>query len=341
MTSVVALGAVTGGINLAAGDAEICELGFTPGDYAEVSVERMAALRLALESSRGNLPEPRSGGSVANTTDLLARAGISCGFMGVGGDDRFGRLFVSNFERAAIAFLSELESGAVTGYDFYLYSAAATRTIVLTHGANALLSPARIDSEAIKSAQLVLLDGSALDFGPESEAALLCCIQAAEERGIPFVLTLAGTKIVDSYRAFFHTFGPKAQMVAGNLAQAAVLVGLEPGASLDQVRIELAKTAIDAVVTLDADGAFARFGADEFLLPTQPIEAVDSTGAGDSFLAAFLAASMQGLAVRQALAVGNFVAGEVVKCHGARLPIDRDVPGLMQDALQFAESLDD
>ncbi|MCO5194671.1 MAG: hypothetical protein M9930_15500 [Anaerolineae bacterium] len=74
MTSVVALGAVTGGINLAAGDAEIRELGFTPGDYAEVSVERMAALRLALESRRGNLPEPRSGGSVANTMDLLARA---------------------------------------------------------------------------------------------------------------------------------------------------------------------------------------------------------------------------------------------------------------------------
>ena len=49
-------GAVTGGINLAAGDAEICELGFTPR-LCRVSVERMAALRLApLESSRGNLP---------------------------------------------------------------------------------------------------------------------------------------------------------------------------------------------------------------------------------------------------------------------------------------------
>jgi len=341
MHSVVALGAVTGGINLPISDAELRELGLTPGGYTEISVDRMEELRLALETSRGNLPNPNSGGSVANTADLLARAGISCGFMGVGGDDTFGRAFVSNFERASLEFLSELETGAVTGYDFYLYSDDGVRTIVLTHGANSLLSPARIDIEAIKGADLVLLDGMALDFGPESEAAMVRCVQAAEEQGIPLVLTLASTKVVDSHRAFFDTVGPKAQMVAGNLEQAAVLVGLEPEASLDEVRVELAKTSIDAVVTLDADGAFARFGDKEFLLPTQKIEAVDTTGAGDSFLAAFLVARVKGLSVRQALAVGNVIAGEVVQHHGARLPINLDIPGLMQEAIQIAASLDD
>ena len=341
MHSIVALGAVTGGINLPISAAELRELGLTPGGYTEVSVDRMEKLRLALETSRGKLPNPNSGGSVANTADLLARAGISCGFMGVGGDDTFGRAFVSNFERASLEFLSELETGAVTGYDFYLYSDDGVRTIVLTHGANSLLSPARIDIEAIKGADLVLLDGMALDFGPESEAAMVRCVQAAEEQGIPLVLTLASTKVVDSHRAFFDTVGPKAQMVAGNLEQAAVLVGLEPETSLDEVRVELAKTSIDAVVTLDADGAFARFGDKEFLLPTQKIEAVDTTGAGDSFLAAFLVARVKGLSVRQALAVGNVIAGEVVQHHGARLPINLDIPGLMQEAIQIAASLDD
>ena len=341
MTSVVALGAITGGMDLLASDAELRELGFTPGSYTEISVDRMEELRLALENSRGTLPDPSSGGSVANTADLLARAGVSCGMMGVGGDDTFGRFFVSNFESASLEFLSELEDGAVTGYDFYLYSEDGARTIILTHGANSLLSPAWIDIEAIKGAELVLLDGIALDFGPESEAAMLHCVQAAEEKDVPFVLTLASTKVVDGYRAFFDTFGPKAQMVAGNLEQAAVLVGFEPEASLDEVRGELAKTSIDAVVTLDADGAFARFGDEAFLMPTQEIEAVDSTGAGDSFLAAFLVARMQGLSVRKALAVGNVVAGEVVQYQGARLPISVDVPALVQEAIRIAESLDD
>jgi ribokinase len=341
MTSVVALGAVTVGINLTASHAELRELGLTPGGYSSISVDRMEEIRLALENSRGTLPDPRSGGSVANTADLLARAGVSCGMMGVGGDDTFGRAFVSNCERASLEFLSELEDGAVTGYDFYFFGDDGARTIVLTHGANSLLSPTRIDLGAVQGSELVLLDGSALSFGPESEAAMARCAQAAEEAGVPFVLTLASTKIVDGYRAFYDTFGPKAQMVVGNLEQAAELVGVEPEASLDEVRIELAKTPIDAVVTLDADGAFARFGDEEFLLPTQKIEAVDSTGAGDAFLAAFLVARKKGLSVRKALAVGNIVSGEVIQYEGARLPISLDVPRLMQEAIRIAESLDD
>jgi sugar/nucleoside kinase (ribokinase family) len=341
MTSIVALGAITVGINLTASRAELRELGLTPGGYTLLSVDRMEELRLALEKNRGSLPDPRSGGSVANTADLLARAGVSCGLMGIGGNDTFGRAFVSNCERAALEFLSTLEDGAITGYDFYLEGDDGVRTIILTHGANSLLSPARIDIGAIQDAELVLLDGSALDFGPESEEAMSRCAQAAEEANVPFVLTLASTRIVDDYRAFYDTFAPKAQMVVGNLEQAAVLVRLGPEASLDEVKIELAKTSIDAIVTLDADGAFARFGDEAFLLPTKKIEAIDSTGAGDNFLAAFLVGRKKGLSVHKALAVGNIVAGEVIQYEGARLPISLDVPGLVQEAIRIAESLDD
>ena len=341
MTAVVALGAVTVGINLPASRAELRELGLTPGSASIIPVERMEEIRLALENTRGTLPDPASGGSIGNTANLLARAGISCGFMGVGGNDAFGRMFVANCERASLEFLSELEDGVVTGYDFYLYDDDDVRTIILTHGANALLSPARIDLDVIQSAELVLLDGNALSFGPESETAVRRCVQAAEAAGVPFILALAGTEIVDGYRDFFDTFAPKAQMVAGNLEQAAVLVGLEPEAPLDEVRSALAKTPIDAVVTLDAGGAYARFGDEEFLMPTQQIEAVDSTGAGDNFLAAFLAASRQGLSVRRALAVGNVVAGEVIQDHGAQLPVGLDVPALVQGAIRIAQSMDD
>ncbi len=340
MTSIVALGAITVGINLTTSHAELRELGLMPGGFSIISVDRMEKIRLALEKSRGTLPDPRSGGSVGNTADLLARAGVSCGMMGVGGDDTFGRAFVSNCERASLEFLSELEDGAVTGYDFYLFDDDGVRTIVLTHGANSLLSPTRIDTGAVQGSELLLLDGSALSFGPESEAAMSRCIQVAEAAGVPYVLTLAGTKIVDGYRAFFDTFAPKAQMMAGNLKQAAVLIGLDPEASLDEVRIELAKTPIDAIVTLDENGVFARFGNEEFLMPTQKIEAVDSTGAGDAFLGAFLVARKKGLSVRKALAVGNVVSGEVIQYDSARLPISLDVSRLMREAIRIAKGLD-
>lgn len=334
MTSIVALTAVHVGINLAVSDSELRELGLTPGSYTEVSGDRMEELRLALENNRGTLPDPSIGLSLANTADLLARAGVSCGMMGVGGDDTFGRAFVSDCERASLEFLSELEVGAFTGYDFYLYGEDGVRTIVLTSGANSLLSPTRIDLEAVQGSELALLDGGALSYGPESEAAMSSCARAAEEADVPFVLALASARIVDSHRAFFDTFAPKAQMVFGNLEEAAVLVGVDPEASLDTVRTELAQTPIDAIVTVDAHGAFARFGNEEFLQPAQEIEAVDSTGAGDNFLAAFIAARRKGLSVRKALAVGNVISGEVIQYEGARLPTSLDVPGLMEEAIQ-------
>lgn len=93
--------AVTVGINLTVSDAELRELGLTPGGYTRVSEDRMEELRRALEYNRGTLSDPRSGGSVANTADLIARAGLSCGMMGVGGNDTFGKAFVSNCEKAS------------------------------------------------------------------------------------------------------------------------------------------------------------------------------------------------------------------------------------------------
>ena len=230
---------------------------------------------------------------------------------------------------------------AATGYDFYLFTDDGVRTIVLTHGANALLSPSRIDLGVVQSSDLLLLDGSALSYGPDSEAAMSYCIKVAGEADVPFVLTLSSTRIIDNYRTFFESFASKAQMVAGNLEQAAVLVGLEPDAPLDKVKTELAKTSINAIITLDADGVFARFGDEEFLLPTQKVEVVDSTGAGDAFLAGFLVARKQGLSVRKAMAVGNTISAEVIQNESARLPMNIDVPELVQKAMKIAEGVDD
>lgn len=338
MTSIVALGAVTVGIDVTSSRAELLELGLTPGSYTVPSIEKMEEIRLALESNRSIPFEPSNGGSVGNSANLIARAGVSCGFMGVGGDDGFGRKFVANCENASVEFLSKLEDGAVTGYDFYLYDEQDERTIVWTSGANALLSSDRINDRAIQNAALLLLDGSALSYGANSEAAIEHCIQVAQKANVPFVLTLSSTRIVNSYRAFYDEFAPKAQMVAGNLEQTAVLVGLDSDAPLQEVKAALAQTRIDAIVTLDADGVFARLGEDEAFMPTQAAEAVDSTGAGDAFLGAFLVARINGHAVEQALAVGNSIAGEVIQYNGAQLPANINVAELMQEAMKLASS---
>lgn len=338
MVSVVALGAITGGTNINISEVELAELGFAPDSYHILSGEQMEAIRQRLVSMQGQLPPHNMGGSIANTADFIARAGVSCGLMGIGGNDAFGQAYAENCKSTSLEFISPLLDGAVTGYDFYLDLADGRRTILWTAGANSLLSPGLIDSKSLQEAELLLLDGGALDFGPESEAAVSFCAKVAEEAQVPFVLTLASTRIVESYRSFFTTYAPRAQMVAGNLEQAAVLVGLEASASLADVRKALSGTSINAVVTMDADGAFARFGDDEFLQPTQKIEPFDSVGAGDNFLGAFIVSRLQGLSIRQSLALGNFVSSKIIQIQNARLPLDCHIKKLLRKAMESMPS---
>jgi len=67
----------------------------------------------------------------------------------------------------------------------------------------------------------------------------------------------------------------------------------------------LSKGASLAIVTLGADGAIAFTRGDgEIKQPAMQVEAVDTTGAGDSFIAGFVAAFLQSLDVPTAMAAG-------------------------------------
>ena len=90
MTSVVALCAVTGGINLITSHAELRELGLIPGSFTILSVDRMEEIRLALENNRGNLPDPRGGGDVGGVLQQPGAGAVGGGGgveVAVGGDE--------------------------------------------------------------------------------------------------------------------------------------------------------------------------------------------------------------------------------------------------------------
>lgn len=65
-----------------------------------------------------------------------------------------------------------------------------------------------------------------------------------------------------------------------------------------------------------ADGAVATDGRSEFRVATRATSVVDTVGAGDSFAAGFLAATLQGGSVTDALELGSVVAARVVATAG-------------------------
>ncbi|HET7690215.1 MAG TPA: sugar kinase [Nocardioidaceae bacterium] len=70
----------------------------------------------------------------------------------------------------------------------------------------------------------------------------------------------------------------------------------------------------EAVVKVGSEGVWL---GGPTLVATQPVPALDTTGAGDSFNGAYLAARIAGLPPVEAAAIGNQVAGRVVTLPGA------------------------
>lgn len=120
MPEVLALAPVTGGMNLIVQETEQIKLGLTPGAFHLFEHEEMEIYKNRLLDLVGELPSPGGGGSVANTLELLARLGLSCGVFGLAGKDDYGRIFASRFQRYSIRMMNDFISDARTGYDFYL-----------------------------------------------------------------------------------------------------------------------------------------------------------------------------------------------------------------------------
>jgi 2-dehydro-3-deoxygluconokinase len=85
----------------------------------------------------------------------------------------------------------------------------------------------------------------------------------------------------------------------------------------------------EVVVKRGAHGATVQAQSGSAQVPVaDPVQVIDSTGAGDSFNAAYLAARFRGADCVEAARAGNLLAGTVVQVRGAILPVAQ-MPSLM------------
>lgn len=92
---------------------------------------------------------------------------------------------------------------------------------------------------------------------------------------------------------------------------------------LEEAGYALARECGNAVVvTAGAEGAHLFEDGRHVLVPTEPVEVVDTVGAGDAHLGALAAARMAGRTWEDSLVLANRVAGAVCGVRGATLPDD-------------------
>lgn len=228
------------------------------------------------------------GGKGANQAVAVGRLGYPVRMIGRLGNDAYGEQLRASLEAAGVDTSSVAISEGSSGVAIILVSSAGENCIVVVPGANALVTPQDIDQHlaVIREAGMVLTQ---LEIPIETVAYLA---EVCSREGIPLMLDPApAVPLPRSLLRNVNWFTPNETECAFFLRE---LASSEHG-DQKQSAEALRNAGIEGVMLkLGSRGAYLSAGGVEELVPPIPVEAVDTTAAGDAFNGAFATALMMG-----------------------------------------------
>jgi ribokinase len=231
------------------------------------------------------------GGKGANQAVAAARLGAEVALVGALGDDAFGTqmhagLRDEGVDVAHLARLDECASGTAS-----ISVAGGENQIVVVPAANARVTPAQVEAAhaTIARADAVLVQ---MEIPLDAVEATL---RLGHRLGVPVILNPApAQKLPGDWLKL-------ARYVTPNQLELATLLGADPA---EDFRALMRRAPCPVVLTRGAEGAWYREQGEPEHQPGFKVDAIDSTGAGDTFNAALAVFLHEGLpqAVRKACA---------------------------------------
>lgn len=258
-----------------------------------------------------------SGGSAANTCRALARWGVSTGFIGTVGNDADGQAMLADLRESGVDVSQvAIKSGAPTGRVMGLVDSQGRRSLYVEPGANNLLSEDDLSLEITAQARLIHLTS----FASEDQLALQ---EWLAERLPPWVaLSFAPGQI-------YTRLGR--EPLAKILRRTGILfVNKREAEELGRVELLRRCGCRIVVETLGPEGSRVTHTGGRFCTPAFPTAVVDTTGAGDAFVAGFLLGWLRGEPLERCARWGNWTASRVIQAPGANsnLPTVEELEGL-------------
>ncbi|WP_274649603.1 ribokinase [Paenibacillus humicola] len=252
------------------------------------------------------------GGKGANQAAAAAMAGGAVAMIGTVGNDAFREPLLASLAQRGVETGSVLQKEAVSGMASITVDAGGENIIVLTGGANDLLTPADVEQalSGIPGAKYVLLQN---EIPRETNAAAIRRGHAAGAK--VFYNTAPAMKLEPEYYPYIDT-------VIANETEAEWITGF-PVSNLEEAEQAadwwIGQGARAALVTLGVQGAlYKERGGVRIDSPAFRVNPVDTTAAGDTFIGVYAAALAEGHDVRQSLRIASAAAALAVTKPGAQ-----------------------
>jgi ribokinase len=266
------------------------------------------------------------GGKGANQAVAAARLGAQVSMVGRVGHDAFGDALLENLAADGIdhTFVARTEEAA-TGVALIVVDDTGENSIVVSSGANMRLSPADVDAagSVITAADVLILQ---LEVPLES---VIRSAELAHAHGVRVVLNPAPARPLPAELLSM------VDVLVPNESEAALLAGLPV---VRQSEAAAAKTLLASgvgtvILTLGERGALPASEGEISLVPAFDVEPVDSTAAGDAFVAGLAVALAEGRELREAVRWGNAAGGLATTRFGAQpsLPTRQALERLLSD----------
>src|SRR5690349_15255805 len=276
------------------------------------------------------------GGDTLNTAVYLARLGVGADYITALGDDPLSDEMIAGWAAEGVGtkrvvrlpgklpglYMIQTDDKGERRF-FHWRDSAAARSLM-----DVPQTPDILD--ALADYDLIYLSAITLSlYGVEGRARLFAALKRAREQGARFAFdTNFRTRSwpdLDVARAVFQEAFATADMV---LASTEDLLPLYPGVSNETLLARIPGP--EVVLKLSEPASIVRLEGVPYPIKAKPVEApiVDTTAAGDSFAAAYVAARLLGADPLEAARAGHRLAGVVV-CHpGAIIPRAPMPPGL-------------
>lgn len=253
------------------------------------------------------------GGKGANQATALARLGAHVTHIGKIGVDDHAQILRRTLEEAGVHLNGLIQDDSThTGIAIIQIADNGANTIVVIPGANMRLLPSDLDPfvPLLKQADFIAIQN---EIPMETN---LRAAQIGRETGAMVIYNPA------PFQNGSDQIGPLADLIAPNEIELSELTGL-PVVSDREIEVaagkilEKGKTKA-VVVTLGARGCMVKDRKGTEFFPAVNVKAVDTTAAGDAFIAGMIWSLSEGNDLRKSVQLANEVAGYAVTILGAQ-----------------------
>lgn len=276
-------------------------------DLVVTSSKRPGAGETVLGDSFKTVP----GGKGANQAVAAARLGAEVKMVGRVGDDHFAQQILNNFNNNGVSIdyvepVTHMETGTA-----HIVLAEGDNSIVVVKAANNEVTPQYIDQSrnAFEGADLVMIQ---LEIPEET---VVHVSRVCRELDIPLLLNPAPARPLEAEvienAAYITPNEHEAKLLFSNMS----------------ISEALRRYPNKLFITEGSQGVRYFDGEQEVLVPSYKVEVVDTTGAGDTFNAAFAVALAEGKPIYESVRFANRAASLSVTKFGAQggMPMREEV----------------